>query len=134
MCNIVPKYWLFPSFINHTTICSRMEALKIKICIQILYIKTWRLHQLSDFCMPTSDGVSYVKRTGSSTLSVFLTPGPLKILRWNFSSLNKTLGLFLGQKLDPTIGSAHAKKIQEYFGEVSDQCFKILKRYISFLG
>ena len=134
MCNIVPKYWLFPSFINHTIIYSRMQALKIKICIQILYIKTWRLHQISDFRMPASDGVSYVKRTGSSTLSVFLTPRPLNLLRWNFSLLNKTLGLFLGQKLHPTIGSAHAKKIQEYFGEVSDQCFEILKRYISFLG
>ena len=89
---------------------------------------------MSDFCMSTSNGVSYVKRTASSKLSVFLTPGPLKILRWNFSALNKTLGLFLGQKLQPTIGSAHAKKIQEYFGEDSDQCFEILKRYISFLG
>ena len=89
-----------------------MQALKIKICIQIWYIKTWRQHQMSDFCMPASDGVSYVKRTGSSTLSVFLTPGPLKILRRNFSSLNKTLGLFLDQKLHPTTGSALAKKIQ----------------------
>ena len=89
---------------------------------------------MSDFRMPASDGVSYVKRTGSSKLSVFLTPGPLNLLRWNFSLLNKTLGLFLGQKLHPTIGSADAKKIQEYFGEVSDQCFEILKRYISFLG
>ena len=134
MCNIVPKYWLFPSFINHATICSRMQALKIKIYIQILYIKTWHLHQMSDFRMPASDGVSYVKRTGSSTLFVFLTPGPLNLLRWNFSLLNKTLRLFLGQKLHLTIGSADAKKIQEYFGEVSDQCFEILKRYISFLG
>ena len=134
MCNIVPKYWLFPSFINHATIYSRMQVLKIKICIQILYIKTWHLHQMSDFRISASDVVSYVKRTGSSTLSAFLTPGPLNLLRWNFSLLNKTLGLFLGQKLHPTIGSADAKKIQEYFGEVSDQCFEILKRYISFLG
>ena len=89
---------------------------------------------MSDFYRPTSDGVSYVKLTGSSTLCVFLTPGPLKILKRNFSSLNKTLGLFLDQKHHPTIGSAHAKKIQEYFEEVSDQCFEILKRYISFLG
>ena len=49
LCNIVHKYWPFPSFINHKTICSRMHTLKIQIFIQILHIKTWRLQQKSGF-------------------------------------------------------------------------------------
>ena len=75
--------------------------------------------------MPVSHEESYVKRTEIGILCIFfLTPGPLAVLRRNFSSLNKTLGLFLVQKLQPTIGYAHAKKINsEYFGEVSDQFF-----------
>ena len=51
----------------------------------------------------------------------FITPEPLRLLRRNFSSFNKTLGLFLGQKLHPTVDSAHAEIIHsEFFGDVAD--------------
>ena len=44
----------------------------------------------------------------------FMTLEPLQVLRPNFSSFNRTLGLFLGQKLLPTVGSAHAKIILNF--------------------